>query len=129
MNILSGWNLIFGVNSLLYFTVDKFPCLLKVFSHLLLVSASKSLRLIQKYWLLLLVIVSKSHLKHFFLVISNIFIYSKKKSINFFIASNFFYFILSNFIIFCFICSFLSFIFYFIFSYLSFSFKIVINSL
>ena len=62
-NILSAWNLIFGVNSLLYFKVDLLPCLLKILSHLLSVSASKSLRLIQKYWLLLLSItVSKSHL-------------------------------------------------------------------
>ena len=92
MNILSGWNLLFGVNSLLYFKVDALPCLLNIFNHLLSDSASKSLRLIQKYLLSSLIIVSKSHLKQFFLVMSNIFIIGKK---------NFFLFLLIFFILYC----------------------------
>ena len=59
---LSCINLIFGVNSLLHFKVDLLPCLLKILSHLFSVSTSKSLKLIQKYWLLLSITVSKSHL-------------------------------------------------------------------
>ena len=61
-NILSAWNLLFGVNSLLYFNVDLLPCLLKILSHLFSVSTSKSLKLIQNYQLLLSIMVSKSQL-------------------------------------------------------------------
>ena len=69
--IPSGWNLIFGVSSLLYLKDDALRYLLKIFNPLFSVSASRSLRLIQKYLLSSLIFVSKSHLKQFFLVISN----------------------------------------------------------
>ena len=99
-----------------------------MFSHLLSVSASTSLRLIQKYWLLLLIIVSISHLSQFLFVISNMFIYTRQKK-TFFIAFIFFYYILLNFIASCFSSPFSLTKFYFILSYLFVSFKMEINSL
>ena len=62
-NISLGWNIIFGVNSFLYFCFDESLHLLKITCQLRLVSISKSLLLIQKSCLLFgSIIVSKSHL-------------------------------------------------------------------
>ena len=83
--------------------------------------------MIQKYWLLLLIIVSKSHLSKFFFVISNIFIYTRKK-IKTFYSIYFFDYIVLNFIVSCFSSPFTLTKLYFILSYLYFSFKIIINS-
>ena len=74
-NFLLGWNVIFGVNSFLYFWVDESLYLSNINCQLTWLSICKPLLLTQKHWLLFgSIIVSKSHIWQLSIVISNILI-------------------------------------------------------
>ena len=79
-NILLGWNAVFGVNYVLYFWLDESLYLSKITCQLRLLSVSKSLLLIKKYWLLFeSLIISISYLWQLSIFISNNFILYQKR--------------------------------------------------